>query len=300
MKVSKVMSVITTHKIGRARISKIPELALENIPGSFLYPQWQDEIAQDAAKALPDDFFSDGFTSLAQSTHSWLLQVDGLTLLIDTASGNGKPRPHNPLFHQLDVPYLARLREAGVEPEQVDYVFNTHLHVDHVGWNTVLREGRWVPTFPNARYLFSQKESVFYADPQNVRQPSEFVYEDSVAPVIAAGADMRIRSDDDFPLAGFRLHSTPGHSYDHLSLSFTSEGETAFFWGDVMHHPLQIALPQWNSVFCEFPERSRHSRRQALEFAVETGATVFTTHFPGASAGKIEANAEGKLQWLSL
>ncbi|MEE4484640.1 MBL fold metallo-hydrolase [Serratia ficaria] len=294
------MSVITTHKIGRARISKIPELALENIPGSFLYPQWQDEIAQDAAKALPACFFSGEFSSLAQSTHSWLLQIDGLTLLIDTASGNGKSRPHNPLFHQLDVPYLARLREAGVEPEQVDYVFNTHLHVDHVGWNTVLSDGCWVPTFSNARYIFSQKEFVFYADAKNVRQPSEFVYEDSVVPIVTAGVDMRISGDNDFPLAGFQLHSTPGHSYDHLSLSFTSEGETAFFWGDVMHHPLQIQLPQWNSVFCEFSEQARHSRRKALEFAVETRATVFTTHFPGASAGKIAKNAEGKLQWLSL
>lgn len=294
------MSVITTHKIGRARISKIPELALENVPGSFLYPQWQDEIAQDAARALPADFFSGEFNSLAQSTHSWLLQVDGLTLLIDTASGNGKSRPHNPLFHQLDVPYLARLRAAGVEPGQVDYVFNTHLHVDHVGWNTVLSDGRWVPTFPNARYIFSQKEFVFYADPKNVHQPSEFVYEDSVAPIVAAGVDIRISSDNAFPLEGFQLHATPGHSYDHLSLSFTSEGETAFFWGDVMHHPLQIEIPQWNSVFCEFPEQSLLSRRKALEFAVETQASVFTTHFPGTSAGKIKANAEGKLQWLAL
>ncbi|MBD8451243.1 MBL fold metallo-hydrolase [Serratia rubidaea] len=294
------MSAITTHKIGRARISKIPELALENVAGSFLYPQWQDDIAQDAAKALPAYCFSGEFSSLAQSTHSWLLQVDGLTLLIDTASGNGKSRPRNQLFHQLDVPYLARLREAGVEPEQVDYVFNTHLHVDHVGWNTVLSGGRWVPTFPNARYIFSQKEFVYYADPDNVRQPSEFVHEDSVAPIVAAGMGTLINGDDDFPLAGFQLHSTPGHSYDHLSLSFTSEGETAFFWGDVMHHPLQIALPQWNSVFCEFPEQSLHSRRKALEFAVATRATVFTTHFPGASAGRIETNAEGQLQWLSL
>lgn len=294
------MSEMITHKIGRARVTKIPELTLTDVPGSFLYPQWQDDAAQAAAAALPAESFSGDFRALTQSTHCWLLQIDGYTLLIDTASGNGKSRPNNPLFHQLDVPFLNRLREAGVEPEQVDYVFNSHLHVDHVGWNTVLRDGRWVPTFANARYIFSQQEFEFYADPANVHQPSEYVYEDSVLPVAEAGVAIRLQPGSEFPLAGFQLHATPGHSYDHQSLSFTSDNETAFFCGDVMHHPLQVALPQWNSVFCEFPEQALHARQAALEFALTSNATVFTTHFPGSSAGSIARDANGQLCWKTL
>ncbi|WP_072017676.1 MBL fold metallo-hydrolase [Erwinia typographi] len=291
------MSYVRTYRIGRALIRKIPELRLEKVPGSFLYPQWKDEHAQQAAATLPACFFSGDFSSLEQSTHSWLLQIDGINMLIDTASGNGKSRPNNLLFNKLDTPFIQHLRAAGVDPEEIDYIFNSHLHVDHVGWNTVMKNGEWQPTFPNARYIFSQKEYDFYRNPGNVKQPSENVFEDSVEPVVSAGLDIRLTDETNFPLLGFKVHYTPGHSYDHLSLSFTSEGETAFFWGDVLHHPVQVNLPEWNSIFCEFPEQSLDSRHKALNFAAQTRATVFTTHFPDSSAGCVERNESGEFRW---
>ena len=121
------------------------------------------------------------------STHSWLVQTGTQTVLIDTASGNDKLRPLNLLFNQLKTGWLDNLRATGVEPEDVDVVLLSHLHVDHVGWNTRLENGRWVPTFPNARYLFSEAEYQFYADPNNVRDPSDGIFADSVEPVVAAG-----------------------------------------------------------------------------------------------------------------
>ncbi|ADW72589.1 MULTISPECIES: MBL fold metallo-hydrolase [Rahnella] len=292
------MSVPETYPIGSARITKIPEMTLQD-PGSSLFPQWNADAIQDAAKTLPADFFGADASELMLSTHSWLVQTGTQTVLIDTASGNDKLRPLNLLFNQLKTGWLDNLRATGVEPEDVDVVLLSHLHVDHVGWNTRLENGRWVPTFPNARYLFSEAEYQFYADPNNVRDPSDGIFADSVEPVVAAGLDQRIHADDATAIPGFAIIRTPGHSHDHFSFAFTSEGETAFFWGDVMHHPLQLARPDWDSVFCEEPAQATASRHKAIEFALSHQATVFTTHFAGSSAGKIRQDARG-LSWQPL
>jgi glyoxylase-like metal-dependent hydrolase (beta-lactamase superfamily II) len=285
------------YQIGDATVSRIEELTFPEIPASYLFPDWIASLkGRDVPWLGPENVSADGQT-LSLSFHTWLVRIRGLTILIDTGAGNGKHRPLNPAFDQLDNPYLQRLAAAGVTPESVDYVVITHLHVDHVGWNTVRSGDRWVPTFSNATYLFSRTEYEFYADPKHVQQPSAGVFEDSVQPVVDAGQARFIAAGDDLPIDGFKLHRTKGHSYDHLSVSLKSAGQTALFGGDVMHHPVQVAVPEWNSVFCEFPDDARHSRLWALRFAAENHALFFSSHFPGTSVGVIERRGQ-EFAWL--
>jgi len=234
-------------------------------------------------------------------------------ILVDTAAGNDKDRPGMPNLNHLNGPFLDRLKAAGARPEEVDLVLHTHLHADHVGWNTSKVGGRWVPTFPNARYVFSGRERVYLAalsasDGSDAAIRAELklgrmthpslpgVYEDSVLPVIDAGLAREIVVDGTEGAEGFSFLPSPGHSIDHACIRFSSRGEQALFWGDVMHHPLQIVRPDWNSEFCEFPDAARKSRRWAMNHAAETNALVCTTHFAESSVGRVSREA-GRFTW---
>lgn len=298
-----------TFLVGDARIIKVPELALDTVNAAQLFPEDNlKELISDASHwgKRSYDFEND---MLRQSIHAWVVQTPTHTVLVDTATGNDKLRPTTPLFHQLKEPFLERLQAIGVSPETVDLVLLTHLHADHVGWNTRLQGERWVPTFPNARYVFSEREYSYNLALSRKRravariqrqagigtprhQPLDGVFEDSVMPVVEAGLDQRIEIDNTV-IEGFRFHSTPGHSIDHASISVTSRGKTALFWGDVMHHPLQFRRPETNSVYCEFPKAAQQSRHKAMQLAAELDALVFTTHFGDSSVGKVSRQAHG-------
>lgn len=282
-------------QIGQATITRISDLTLANFTPTMLLPDWNPKVLTD----LPDQMISKMMDStqahLLLSVHSWLVRDRDRTILIDTGAGNGKVRPDAPYFDHLDTPYLERLRAAGCEPEDIDYVLLTHLHVDHVGWNTRLENGRWVPTFPNARYIFARAEHDYFSDPQNRdRDPTSFaIQKDSIDPVIEAGLADLIETDGSEPIKGFTFHPTPGHSIAHASIVLQSGGEVALFAGDVMHHPVQVFKPEWNSVFCASPEAAQRSRAWALAFAVDHQATVFSSHFPASSAGSVERDESG-------
>ncbi|CCE05360.1 Beta-lactamase domain protein [Bradyrhizobium sp. STM 3843] len=303
------MQDITTYRVGDATVTKLFELALDGVDASFLYPGADAaSVARERAAFGPGSV--DASTGLLrQSIHSWLVQTPERVILIDTATGNDKERPSVPIFHRLNEPFLERLKAAGVAPEDVDFVLMTHLHADHVGWNTRLVGGRWVPTFPNAQYVFSGRERAYQAalsaqdgsdavirDAAKLgpmtHPPLAGVYEDSVLPIIEAGLAREIVVDGSEVVDGFRYLPSAGHSIDHACISFTSRGERALFWGDVMHHPLQVARPDWNSVYCEFPQAAQASRRWAMNHAAETQSLVFTTHFAESSAGRISRDRD--------
>ena len=239
------------------------------------------------------------------SVHSWVVQGGGRTILIDTGAGNDKLRPTMTMLDRLHTPYLERLVAAGVRPGDVDAVLLTHLHADHVGWNTRHEDGRWVPTFPNATVMCSGKEWRYLAaltagddtraaaeraaaglgDP--TRTPVAGVFEDSLAPVEVAGRVRLIEMDGGEVLDGFHYLPTPGHSIDHAAIALTSQGETAVFGGDVMHHQFEIIDPELVSMFCEFPDAARRSRMWLLEHLADTRALYFSSHFTGSSVGHV-------------
>jgi len=292
----KHMSKLLSWHVAGAKITKIPEQQSNGIPVLSLFPQWDRQSALRFAEHIQrhDLDFTDETVSL--STHSWLIEKDGRVIILDTASGNGKKRPGNAKFHEMNSHWLHALRAAGVEPEQVDAVVLTHLHVDHVGWNTVWKKGQWRTTFPNARYYFSADEYHFYQNPLNVMPESTGAMDDSVYPVVASGQAVFLDSAETEVVAGLQIHRTPGHSVDHLAFSFSDGGETALFWGDVVHSPLQIFLPEWNSRYCEFPDTAKKSRTVMMNVAAQTRALIFTSHFPDSSAGRV-LNTNGQLTW---
>ncbi|KGM34730.1 MBL fold metallo-hydrolase [Inquilinus limosus] len=300
-----------SFRIGDAVITRIDEIPLSHRSPVELYPEIDPEAGDRHRGRLPAGAQDPETGAIGLSIHSWLVRTPRHTLLIDTATGNGKERPGVPVMHRLDVPYLQRLEAAGVRPEDVDHVLLTHVHADHVGWNTRLAGGRWVPTFANARHHFSAVEQRYgdsLSDPAAPEfrpdpvlgaprhPPLDGVYQDSVRPVIEAGLADLVVVDGGEVLDGISFHPAPGHSIDHAVIRLRSRGEEALFAGDVMHHPLQIFEPGWNSRYCEFPEPARASRRWLLETAAESGALVLPGHFPDSSAGRITRQGD-RFDW---
>src|ERR1700730_14453820 len=206
---------MTTARIGAATITRIEETYGLFFEARSFFADWRDEVAAEHMAWMVPDHFDPASGFLKLSIHSWLVEVGGRQILIDTCVGNHKSRKARPFWDQLDTPYLARLAAAGVKPEEIDMVMCTHLHVDHVGWNTRLDSGRWVPTFPNARYLFAKREWEHWSaerDPDTAR-----IMADSVKPVLDAGLadlvamDHRISSE-------IWLEPTPGHTSGNARL----------------------------------------------------------------------------------
>jgi glyoxylase-like metal-dependent hydrolase (beta-lactamase superfamily II) len=284
-----------TYRIGEVTISKIVEQELRNVPASFLYPQATAARTIMADPSIKECFEEDG-ESLRLSVHTWIVRTPANLILIDTGSGNDKERHSNLIFHRQSIPFLERLHAASVDPEDVNFVFNTHLHVDHSGWNTRLVDGRWVPTFPNARYVFPRAECEYYSSVASHNEAnihSSGVYEDSIAPIIDAGLADFIKPAGGRYLDLFEFVPTTGHSIGHMSIAITSDGKTAIFGGDIMHSPVQVRHPDLNTVFCEFHDQAAASRKTMLTRLAETRALYLATHFPSSSAGYVGRTGDG-------
>jgi glyoxylase-like metal-dependent hydrolase (beta-lactamase superfamily II) len=181
---------------------------------------------------------------LVMSIHTWIVRTPRHTILIDTCLGNHKQRA-NPGWNNLDTPFLERLKACGCPPESVDFVMCTHLHVDHVGWNTRLENGRWVPTFANARYLFAKREYAHW-ESERRSQPAAEVnggsFDDSVLPVVEAGKAVMIDSDHQ-PDPMLTIRDYPGHTPGSIAINLKDDGKLACFSGDIMHHPIRSITP---------------------------------------------------------
>jgi glyoxylase-like metal-dependent hydrolase (beta-lactamase superfamily II) len=210
------------------------------------------------------------------------------TILIDSCLGNDKERPTRPQFHRLRTPFLADLAGAGVSAADVDYVMCTHLHWDHVGWNTRLDNGRWVPTFPNARYIMARREFEHW---QGVQQrgedsPHRLAFEDSVLPVVRTGQSVLV--DDDYALEdGLWFESAPGHTPGNVVIHARSREDRGVFLGDVFHHQLQLAKPEWSTLACSDREVSRATRMRLVEEYAERGTRLLPAHFPAPTVGRV-------------
>jgi len=269
--------------IGAANVTRVEEqIGFASFAPEQYFPGFDRELLRRHISWLVPDHYSPAHDRLVTSIHSWLIRTPRHTILLDCCAGNHKERPGFARFHRLDTPYLARMAAAGASPEDIDIVLCTHLHADHVGWNTMLRDGRWVPTFPKAKYLFSRTENEIgnpdrnpaaAADPQRNN-----AYHDSVLPVIESGQAVLIdgvHAIDDTML----VEPAPGHTPGHVVLKLADRDQRALFCGDAMHHPLQVYAPHWNSRFCELPEEARVTRRRLLEHCAEDNALLFPIHF---------------------
>ena len=211
------------------------------------------------------------------------------TILVDTCIGNHKRLSRRPDWHRRDdATYLRALAAQGVRPEDVDFVMCTHLHADHVGWNTQWQDGRWVPTFPNARYVISEKELAHFQ--AQASPPTPIV--ESVLPVVAAGQAQLVRTD--FALDDtVSLQPTPGHTPGHFAVVLQSGAGRAVMTGDMMHTPVQCHHPEWAARPDWDPAMASATRRAFLDAHCETDTLVCTAHFPAPSVGRIVRAGEG-------
>lgn len=271
-------------KIGDVTITKVVEFEAA-IPGGMsggILPEGSPEEITKIAWLEPDFATPDGLLKI--SVHALLVQTPSFRLVVDTCVGNDKPR-NSPMFNMLNSDFLLALEHAGWSRESVDGVLCTHLHVDHVGWNTMLENGRWVPTFPNAKYYMGKIEYEHWQ--QSAGRPDTMaLFADSIKPILDAGLATFVGMDERLS-SEVRLIPTPGHTPGHVSVVIESNGERAVITGDIMHHPSQIAKPQWSSDFDSDKDHSRETRRAFLAQFSDTPTLVIGTHFAGRTAGHV-------------
>jgi glyoxylase-like metal-dependent hydrolase (beta-lactamase superfamily II) len=225
------------------------------------------------------------------SVHALGVETPNRRIIVDTCLGNDKENRRIPSWNNLQTSFLSDLATAGYARETIDTVICTHLHVDHVGWNTMLNGGNWVPTFPNARYLMGRVEFDHWTS-QHDREDMEAILADSVTPVLEAGLVDLVETDHRI-CDEISLLPTLGHTPGHVSLRIASQGEEALITGDFMHHPCQIARPEWSSTVDSDPTEAQQTRERMLTGLSDTPILVIGTHFAGRTAGHVVRDGNG-------
>jgi glyoxylase-like metal-dependent hydrolase (beta-lactamase superfamily II) len=270
-------------KIGAVDVFRLVEIHAERIDDSILLQDCGPHRVRSHPWLVPRFATPEG--QILMNFQAFAVQVGGRRILVDTCVGNDKHR-QAPIFHQLRTSFLDDLAAIGFHPESVDTVLCTHLHLDHVGWNTRLVGDRWVPTFPNARYLFGRKEWDFIHGLVNVPGAEVDHLPDSLQPVMEAGLVDFVESDHRVT-PEIQLVPTPGHTPGHVSVHISSQGREAVITGDVVHHPMQCAEPDVRTNFCADHEQSRRTRREFLARCAENRTYVIGSHFCDPTAGWI-------------
>ena len=267
-----------SFRLGDVEITYVEELTLPTSVRWMLEGVERDAVAACSSWMQPHCQNADGY--LLQSIHTLVVRTPDRLMLVDTGVGNGKERGGGiPAFNLLDTDFLDRLAAAGVDPDEVDTVLCTHMHTDHVGWDTHLEDGRWVPTFPNARHLFVEQEWMHWHEVARDAEATARLLADSITPVFEAGLVDLVPADYQVT-EQVRLVPSHGHSPGHVTVEVTSGGRTAALIGDVMHSPLQAAFPDVKPPLdreLEAPARARHA---VLERYADTDTLVLGAHWP--------------------
>ncbi|MER8187738.1 MBL fold metallo-hydrolase [Kitasatospora sp. NPDC094015] len=283
---------MSSWQIGDITVHRIDEIPLPPETGAWLLPGATPEVVARADWLGPS--FAGPGGELHLAVHSFAVEIAGERVLVDTGIGNGKTRA-NPAWHDLDTDYPARLAAAGFAPERVDRVLLTHLHADHVGWNTTrAADGSWRPTFPNARYLTARAEDAHWA--QGELEPSRRqMLDDSVEPIRAHGlldlVDVAEGGTELLP--GLTLVPTPGHTPGQFAVVLSSGGRSAVITGDCVHHPVQLSDPALGSCVDVDPAAAVRTRTGLLERLAGTDTLLLGSHFPAPTAGVVRRHGEG-------
>lgn len=263
--------------VGRVKITNVVEIGATG-GTRFILPQATPQEAQKLPWLVPHYANAEG--RLRLNVQSWIVETPSHRIIVDTCIGNDKANRSVPIWNGLNKPFLNDLAAAGYPAESIDTVICTHLHVDHVGWNTKLADGKWVPTFVNARYLFGRTEYDYWAA-HSTEGEHKAVFEDSVQPIVDAGRADLIGSDHRIG-DEISLIATPGHSPGHMSILVTSDGQQALLTGDVAHHPCQMAHLDWSSTADSDPVQSIEARKMLFSRFADTPTLVFGGHYdPG-------------------
>jgi len=258
-----------------------------------LIPSAVSEALQSTRTYADPRYFNQAENKLIMAFHGILVRTPRALILVDACLGNDKHRPFVPEWHMRSGPFIEDMASVGVSVEQIDYVLCTHLHADHVGWNTQLIDGRWVPTFPNATYLFGREECEFWEDDQEANHRS---WEDSVQPVFEAKQGKIVDSNHEIE-PGVSLVPAFGHSPGHIMLKLDDGKTTAYVIGDVIHHPVQVEHPEWSSQFCWDADKASAMRTNILEQVVDTDQWLIPAHFPTPTAVRVTSDKDGF--WLA-
>lgn len=298
-------------QVGRACVTRIVEFQFEL--GTKAFANTPPAGWHDNTDLLVPDFFDPETDKWRIAVQSWVIEVDGLTVVVDTGVGNDRQRPHMPALDHLNTAFLAGWDSAGIDRDAVDVVINTHIHSDHVGWNTMLDNDVWVPTFPNARYLAAAADYRYFApDGPAARQAprteaeaaqqhgDQLVFADSVLPIHEAG--QLVQWAGDYQISeSLRLRPAAGHT-PGSSVLWLDAGVPAVFVGDLTHSPLQVRRPADPCAFDVDAAAATATRRRIFTEAAHTHAAVIPAHYPGHGGATIRAVADGfdVDEWLEI
>ncbi len=278
--------------IGQTRITSLVEAETPGVPVELFYPDAPADAVADATWMDPALGGPDGIVFRVQS---FVVEHRDRTIVVDPCVGNGKHLAF-PFWHQLETPWMAQFRAAGFDPDDVDMVIHTHLHEDHIGWDTHLVDGVWVPTFPNAQHVYVDVELDWAASEDMRKEQDPFA--ESIAPIIDAGLSWQVGPDAELG-DGIRLLSTPGHTPGHASVEIQTGAELLVISGDVLHHQFQLARPDVAEVGDVDAAAARRTRTDFFDQQARSTNVVAGTHFGGAPVGPIEAHGAA-WRWTAL
>lgn len=286
------------YKLGDLEIHRAIESEVPIFDTFTFFPDATRDVVEANKDWLMPRYIDPKTIEIILCIQSYIIKTSHHTILVDTCVGNHKSRPARPSWHMQNAPFIEELANVGVHPEEVDFVLCTHLHVDHVGWNTKLVDGRWVPTFPNAKYIFSRNEYELWESRHENGEavPVPLVYEDSVLPIIEAGQAIIVEDTHQID-DGMWLEPAPGHTPGHVMLNLKSREETALMSGDAIHHPIQLIRPEWSSRACEDPHMSAVSRTKMLERVADTNTLLCPAHFGSPTMGHVISHPNGGFRY---
>ena len=286
--------------LGSTRIERIVEVDTMWFDPAWLYPNIDPQMVLRHEHWLGPKLVHPQTRQLSLSFHSYLVRTPHLNILVDTCNGNHKTRTERTQWqHMLDTDYLGSLARAGLRPQDIDVVMCTHLHTDHVGWNTQLRDGRWVPTFPNARYVMARQEFEYFdrlhrAGPEY--PVNHGAWSDSVLPVLESGQVDLV--DMDHVVAGHLddgiwLEPAVGHTIGGVTIHVKDGGQEAIMSGDIIHHPILLAEPELKMAADFDPAAGRSVRERLVHRCADTSTLLLTGHFPDPTAGHVCSHGDG-------